>query len=70
MDGNWGTHYSIPKYILSPSTNTSVPYVQMTACKTSMPATVTLTAPSVTGGPLMSLNATAAPTVIFYPQRN
>jgi len=70
VDGNWGTHYSIPKYILSPSTNTSMPYVQMTACKTSMPATVTLTAPSVTGGPLMSLNATAAPTVIFYPQRN
>lgn len=35
VDGNWGAHVTIPKYMLSKQT---APFVQKTMCKTSMPA--------------------------------
>ena len=37
VDGNFGAHYVVPKYMLSGTQST--PYVQATMCKTSMPAT-------------------------------
>jgi hypothetical protein len=37
VDGNFGAHYVIPKYLLSG--NEREPYVQATMCKTSMPGT-------------------------------
>ncbi len=33
--GNWGAHYIIPKYMLSPQT---APYVRKTMCQSSTPA--------------------------------
>jgi acetamidase/formamidase len=45
VDGNFGAHVTIPKYLLS---NQSAPYVQQTMCKTSTPA-ASYVASTITG---------------------
>lgn len=48
VDGNFGAHYVIPKYVLSG--NQTAAYTQATLCKTSTPASSYTAAYPLTGG--------------------